>query len=167
MPDSLPQQKPSSTSCIDHVHDDLHRTRDRDGENQAHSAPDPALDEQGYGHHERVELETLTNCHSGPYDCNILAIQVPKCTHGAVRDAHCSLRQHAEKGISKALETRMNERFLSLGQFLQDTQVATRNGIGVSQIATEGSTSRAHLWLLPWISLGAASFSGLCQQRVV
>jgi hypothetical protein len=96
-----------------------------------------------------------------------IAIQVPECTHGDVRDAHCSLWQHTEEGISKALETRMNERFLSLGQFLQDTQVATRNGIRVSQIDTEGSTSRADLWLLPWISLGAASFSSLCQQRVV
>src|SRR5262245_19058600 len=93
MPDSLPQQKPSSTSYIDHVHDDRHRTRDQDGENQAHGAPAPAPDEQGYGHHERGELEALTDCHSGPYERNILAIQVPECTHGRVRDAHCSLWQ--------------------------------------------------------------------------
>jgi hypothetical protein len=54
-----------------------------------------------------------TDCHPGPCDCNILAIQVPECTHAKVRDARCSLRQHAEEGISMALETRMDERFLS------------------------------------------------------
>src|SRR5947208_1298097 len=40
------------------VEDDFHRARDRKGENETDSAPDPAPDQESYRHHKRVEFET-------------------------------------------------------------------------------------------------------------
>lgn len=45
----------------DVITDDLHRTRERYGEDQAHGTPDPAPDEERDEHHKGVQLEALAN----------------------------------------------------------------------------------------------------------